>query len=67
MNTRSVTRRKSGASTKRKSVISCVEDFKGKLDLVDKYLEIQKYRRKKFYMESKISPSVLLSRLLVDT
>ena len=27
--------KKGGASTKRKSVISCVEDFEGKLDLVD--------------------------------
>ena len=27
--------KKGGASTKRKSVISCIEDFKGKLDLVD--------------------------------
>ena len=27
--------KKGGASTKRKSVISCVEHFKGKLDLVD--------------------------------
>ena len=27
--------KKGGASTKRKSVISCVEDFEGKLDLMD--------------------------------
>ena len=52
--------KKGGASTKRKSVIFCVDDCKSKLDLVDIW------RHKKFYVESKISPSVLSSRLLVD-
>ena len=35
MSTRSITRQKRRRRTKRKSVISCVEDFKSKLDLVD--------------------------------
>ena len=35
MATRSITRQKRRSKYKRKSVISCVEDFKSKLDLVD--------------------------------
>ena len=57
--------KKGGPSTKRKSGISCIEDFMGKFRFSG-YLKIQKSRCKKFYMESNISPSVLSSRLLVD-
>ena len=56
--------KKGGASTNRKSVISCIEDFKGKLDLVDVWRS--KNPDVKNQKKSKIYPSVLSSRLLVD-
>ena len=57
--------KRGGASTKRKSVISCIEDFKSKLDLVDIWRS-KNPDAKNFYMESKIAASFLSSRLLVD-
>ena len=56
--------KKGGASTKRKSVISCVEDFKSKLDLVDIWRS-KNPDAKSFTWSQKSPPSVLWSRLLV--
>ena len=57
--------KKGEASTKR-SQLSLVPKISKVNYRFSGYLEIQKSRRKKFYVESKISPSVLSSRLLVD-